>query len=80
MTERECLLKELTEQKFAAYEISLFLDTHPNDRKALDTREKYRMRYQELKDQYEEKYGMLDILAQDQDNTWSWIKNPSPWD
>jgi spore coat protein JB len=80
VTERECLLKELTEQKFAAYEVTLFLDTHPSDLRALEAHDKYVCRYNELKQQYEERYGILSIMSQNQGNEWTWNRNPWPWD
>ena len=35
MTERQHLMKKLMAERFAAIETAIFLDTHPQDKKAL---------------------------------------------
>ena len=81
MTERESLMKQLCAQHFAAVETGMFLDTHPNNKTALEAMKKYTEKYRELKKQYEEKFGMLDIFSPNRsDSEWTWINSPWPWE
>ena len=79
MTERELLLKKIGAGKFAVTDIDLFLDTHPGDTEMLKKREEYMTQLQPLVRQYEEKYGPL-TKKDGGINTWSWVKDPWPWD
>ena len=79
MSEREKLLKKGATYDFAVIELHLFLDTHPNDNAAAAKLDEYRNRANELRREYEGKYGP--IVATDRDaNRWAWISNPWPWD
>lgn len=81
MTERQHLLKKLMAERFAAIETSIFLDTHPNDKKALEAMRKYVACYKELRDEYEKKFGPLTAFSDvGNENTWTWINDPWPWD
>ena len=76
---REQLLKEIGMHSFAAFEISLFLDNHPNNAEALSDRQKHMNKAKEAIKEYEARYGALkmeDIPAQ---NRWTWIDDPWPW-
>ena len=42
------LMRELSSVKFAAWELHLYLDTHPCDEKALEMHKKYTERAKEL--------------------------------
>ena len=42
MTKRETLLKKISTYQFAALDLQIYLDTHPNDRAALEKAEKYK--------------------------------------
>ncbi len=79
MTDREILLKKIGTCKFAITDIDLFLDTHPGDTEMMKKRDEYRDQLMPLIKRYEEKYGPLtkDDAAS---NSWSWVKDPWPWD
>ena len=47
------LMRELSAVSFAAWELHLYLDTHPCDEKALEMHKKYSERARELKEEYE---------------------------
>ena len=59
MTEREILLKKISTYQFAAFDLQLFLDTHPYDRKTLEKMKEYKKEAQPLIDEYEKKFGPL---------------------
>ena len=59
MTERQHLMKKLMAERFAAIETAIFLDTHPQDKKALKAFKEYSENTRKLKDEYENKFGAL---------------------
>ncbi len=81
MTERQCLMKKLMAERFAAIETVLFLDTHPTDKKALADLRKYVNNTNMLRAEYEEKFGPLTPFSDvNNENCWTWINDPWPWD
>lgn len=79
MTEREMLIKKIGTCKFAIVDIDLFLDTHPGDAAMLKKREEYTEQLMPLVKEFEEKFGPL-TKAENDSNTWCWVKDPWPWD
>lgn len=80
MSERETLLNRISSAQFAAWELHMYLDTHPNDTAALKSYQKYAHETKELIAVFENKFGPLvstDIFG---DNNWDWINNPWPWE
>lgn len=71
------IMRELSAVNFAAWELHLYLDTHPCDEKALEMHRKYSERAKELKEEYEECFGPL---THDSSSGLAWIKNPCPWE
>lgn len=66
---------------FCAYDMLLYLDTHPTDVRALDYYEQCNQLYQNAKASYEESYGPLTIAAAGEKNgCWDWGKQPLPWE
>lgn len=80
MNEREKLIKELSAEQFAFWETSIFLDTHKNDKEALESREKYKAKAENLRKEYVKKFGPLDVQDVYGDTTYSWINSPWPWE
>lgn len=78
MNERESLLRRLSAAQFAAFEMHLYLDTHINDCKAMEMRDRYRAKYQELLKEYEAKYGPLSIGSAQSSS--EWLADPWPWE
>ena len=74
--------REMAEQirclEFAITELALYLDTHPNDQKALCLHRKYCKEVKELKDKYQKVYGPLTINYPC--NKWRWLEEPWPWE
>ncbi|MBR1532892.1 MAG: spore coat protein CotJB [Ruminococcus sp.] len=79
MNEREMLLKKIGTYKFAITDIDIFLDTHPGDSKMLELRNQYKAELKPLVEKFEAQYGPLTKRDQ-QTNTWTWVKDPWPWD
>ena len=78
---REQLMDTINEVSFAVDDIKLYLDTHPDDKKALEFfKEKVMIRNEALKE-YAAQYGPLTIdTAEDTcSRQWDWVMQPWPW-
>ena len=75
---REKMLKEIKSLQFAIIELGLYLDTHPEDERALCLHRKYARESKELKDKYQKVYGPLTVNFPC--NKWRWIEEPWPWE
>ena len=78
--EAKMLLKKIQTVCFAMQDIKLFLDTHPQDKMALETFGKYQRIWRSLVNEYEEKYGALTAEDTDVTRGWTWINDPWPWE
>ncbi len=73
------LLKEIMEISFVLIETTLYLDTHPNDEKAIKIHNTYSQQYKEIIDLYQAKYGLLKYTGMS-GYPWSYISSPWPWE
>ncbi len=80
MNDREQLLREYGETAFAAFDIMLFLDTHPFNSEALMAHAHYCRAAAALKNEYEMKYGPLTACSGATANSWEWVEGPWPWE
>lgn len=78
-TSRERMLKEVMAADFYAYDLRLYLNTHPYDYRALTIYVNSVQKSRMLHEAYERMYGPLTAAAA---NTypWPWISNPWPWE
>ena len=74
---REEMMMQIKAYQFAVTDISLYLNTHPDDEKALCLHKGYCKKLKELKDMYQKKYGPLTIEYPC--NKWRWLEEPWPW-
>lgn len=72
-------LRELQEVGFAVHELVLYLDTHPDCRKALSLYQKYRKKYAELLAQYEAMHGPMTAGGVNSNDRWTWTGSAWPW-
>ena len=77
MTRAE-MLQKIREYNFAIIELGLYLDTHPEDQKALCLHREYAKKLKDLKDKYQKVYGPLTIYYPC--NKWRWLEEPWPWE
>lgn len=77
-TIREEMMSRIKELNFAIIELALYLDTHPDDEKALCLHRKYCKELKDLKDKYQKVYGPLSIYYPC--NKWRWLEEPWPWE
>lgn len=76
--EKEEMLQNIRCYEFAITELGLYLDTHPDDRKALCLHRKYCNELKRLEDMYQKVYGPLTIKYPC--NKWRWLEEPWPWE
>ena len=75
---REEMIQQIRCYDFSITELALYLDTHPEDEKALCLHRKYCKQAKELKDKYQKVYGPLTIHYPC--NKWRWLEEPWPWE
>lgn len=80
MNERDMLLRKLSSAQFAAWELKMFLDTHPCDQRARISAQKYQDLRERLTKEYEEKYGPLTNTDPTAGACWNWVSDPWPWE
>ena len=59
--QRREIIQEIKGLDFAIIELGLYLDTHPEDQKALCLHREYTKQLKDLKDKYQKMYGPLTI-------------------
>jgi spore coat protein JB len=77
---REELLKRIMAYRFAAYDLQLYLDTHPDDMKAFNLFKRMTEAAEDFTEKFEAKYGPLTDAANARMDRWKWIDDPFPWD
>ena len=79
MNRRE-LFEYINQISFAVDDVKLFLDTYPENQKALDYFQKYKEKRIEALKEYAEVYGPLTVdTVSENSDCWSWINEPWPW-
>ena len=73
-------LEEIQAIDFALVELTLYLDTHPNDQQAMQQFNEYAQQAMQLKRNFETKHGPLQQYGNSYtDGNWSWGTSPWPW-
>ena len=75
----ETPLGEIMILSFAAAELGMYLNTHPEDKEALQLRNNYVRLLRDATAVYEKEIGPL-TMESPMDATWSWINGPWPWE
>jgi spore coat protein JB len=75
---RRKMMQEIRCLEFAINDLALYLDTHPDDQKALCLHRKYAKEAKECKDKYQKVFGPLTINYPC--NKWRWLEEPWPWE
>ena len=65
---------------FAIQELALYLDTHRDDREALEVYRTYQQMYRQCREQYEAKHGPLNHKMPDCCEEYRWLDDPWPWE
>lgn len=82
MNQNSCsgLLLAIDKVSFVLDDLRLFLDTHPDNTKALSDYNELARRRQKLVDEYTTEYGPLKFYdVNNCDSVWKWNDAPLPW-
>lgn len=75
---RDEIINKIKQYKFNIVDLAQYLDTHPDDQRALRMHRDYCNKYKNLCDQYQKIYGPLTIMFPC--NKWRWLEEPWPWE
>jgi len=77
--DRSRMLRKMTAEQFAAFDVRLYLDTHPHDMNAQKRHDEYQKNFMKQKAEFEAMFGPLttDSAA---GNAKEWTKDPWPWE
>ncbi len=74
------LLEELQAVDFVLVELTLYLDTHPNDYEAIQQFNNFSLERKKIAKLYEAQYGPLLQYGHSYSNyPWNWNDTPWPW-
>jgi spore coat protein JB len=74
------LLEELQAVDFVLVELTLYLDTHPNDYEAIQQFNNCSLQRRRIAKQYEERFGPLLQYGHSYSGyPWNWDDTPWPW-
>ena len=71
---------ELQVQAFAIQELALYLDTHSEDREALELYQQYQQMYHECLTNYTENCGPMNHRTPTKGKSYHWLQDPWPWE
>lgn len=74
------LLEQIQAYNFAAYDMLLYLDTHPEDKTAFEMYRELVAKTKSLKAQYEKTNGPLSAFAAADADSFTWLNSPWPWE
>ena len=77
--ERDELMQKIQMYAFAAHELNLYLDLHPNDTSMLMLFKDYEEKCKKLTSEYENKYGPLSVSEVNSTKEFTWVNN-WPWE
>lgn len=80
MNSEKVLMTRIKQYDFALKELNLYLDTHPNCRRALALFSKYKKLRDDAVREYTANYGPITPDQNNDDQHWSWIDDPWPWE
>jgi len=73
-------LEEIQAVDFVLVELTLYLDTHPDDANAINQFNQYAQYKKQIEANFESKYGPLFQYGNSySDENWGWGKGPWPW-
>ena len=77
MNDRRKLMRQIQVFSFAVYEAALYLDSHPDDKRAMEYYNRYSRKLAELTDKYERAFGPLTING-NMGHEWKWTDGAWP--
>ena len=80
MNQKEELLMDIGIVSFTLVDLTLFLDTHPNDRTAMEYFNHYVRIKNQLEREFSMKYYPLTMDMAESSKEWRWGAVPLPWE
>lgn len=80
MDDKFNLLKKVQSYNFAAHDMLLYLDTHPDDKSAFSIFKDLVRNTKKAKEEYERKYGPLTAYSAANCDSFNWLDSPWPWE
>ena len=78
---KAAMKKKIHALDFSILELTLYLDTHPSDKRALHKRHELIAERRSAVAAYEEKFGPYTVTADKvTGDCWSWVNDPWPWE
>ena len=74
------ILQALDQSSFALDDVTLYLDTHPMDRDALNYYQYVKSLRNQAMNAYMDQYGPLMKDQENSTTSWTWVKGPWPWE
>ena len=79
-SDRSALLRRIQAEDFALYEVALYLDAYPSNKKALVFYQEHKAALAALKAAYTQRYGPMTIYDNASTTEWQWYRGPWPWE
>lgn len=73
-------MHELQALGFALHELALYLDTHRDDKEALEMYRKYQQIYHDAMTEYEKNHCAIAHGIPSRSGTYDWLDDPWPWE
>ena len=73
-------MTELQALNFAIQELALYLDTHREDREALELYRSYQEMYKKCRKEYQKNHGPLNHSTPSDAAGYNWLDDPWPWE
>ena len=80
MSNQEQLLHDIGIVNFVLVELTLYLDTHPHDRNAMEYFNHYNKMRNQMEREFSQKYYPLNLSLVECGSEWSWGSAPLPWE
>ena len=80
MNPRQKMLLDVQINEFAAHEINLYLDVHPEHQDMIVLYHDYQQKAKQAKAAYEKQFGPLTVDHSDETAPFQWIQGPWPWE
>ncbi len=77
---REELLLNVLRYDFVLTELNLYLDIYPKDRNMINLYNQYLEEKKRACFEYTKNFGPLTLDGQSNNNSWSWLQSPWPWE
>ena len=76
----ETCMSKLQMLAFGIQELALYLDTHREDREALELYRNYQKMYRACAEEYKRTHGPMTHMSVSDSETYDWLDDPWPWE